>query len=313
MRKVGFVYDDAFLLHASQSSHPEHPDRLNAIVASLKSGGLWDKLKHIEPHAASVDELELIHSKAYIEEVKQTSGRESDWLDPDTYVCKDSFRVASLAAGGVIDAVQEVVRGEVDSAFCAVRPPGHHAENDAARGFCLFNNIAIGAAYARSKLGVERAAILDWDVHHGNGTQSSFYSDPTVHYTSLHQYPYYPGSGAAAERGAGDGLGFTLDFPLPAGTGDDEVMAALEVFWIKEMDKFKPNLIMISAGFDGHAEDHFADWRLTDNGYIQIMRIAMRSARAHCGGKIVSVLEGGYYLPALSRCVGTHIKELLSR
>jgi len=312
MRKVGFVYDDAFLLHTSPSSHPEHPDRLNALVASLKSDGLLDKLEHITPHAASADELELIHSKAYIEEVKQTSGRESGWLDPDTYVCKDSYKAASLAVGGVIEAVERVVRGDINSAFCAVRPPGHHAEYDAARGFCLFNNVAIGAAYARSRLGVERVAILDWDVHHGNGTQNSFYSDPTVHYTSLHQYPYYPGSGGANEMGVDEGLGFTLNFPLPAGTGDDEVLAALEVFWIKEMDKFKPNLLMISAGFDGHAEDHFADWKLTDDGYIQIMRIAMRSARAHCGGKIVSVLEGGYYLPMLSRWVSLHIEELLS-
>jgi acetoin utilization deacetylase AcuC-like enzyme len=310
-KRVGLVYDDAFLRHVPPDRHPEGPERLTSIVDSLKREKLWDKLEHVAPEQVTDSELHLIHSSSYVSEVEAACATGVHRLDADTYVAAESYAVARLAAGAVTTAIRRLIEGKLDSAFCAVRPPGHHAERDRAMGFCLFNNVAIGAATARAHLGLEKVAILDWDVHHGNGTQNSFLSDNSVHYTSIHQYPHYPGSGAAAEKGAGNGLGYTMNFPLPAGAGDEEYLSALEVFWIPEMEKFKPNLILVSAGFDAHLDDPLSAISLSEKCFAEMTRMVLRCADRCCSGRVISVLEGGYDLPALGRSVAAHVRELL--
>ncbi len=311
MRRVGFAYHDSFLRHKPSGHHPECPERLSAIIESITRNGVLERLVQFSPEPVEIEILQLIHSKEHISHIRDACAKGSGWFDGDTYYCSDSYESARRAVGAVVEAVKRVVDGDLDSAFCAVRPPGHHAEHDHPMGFCLFNNVAIGAAYAREKLGIDRVAILDWDVHHGNGTQSAFYSDSSVHYTSVHQFPFYPGTGSAEEKGEGDGEGFTLNFPLVAGSGDEEYLAALEVFWLPEMEKFKPELILISAGFDAHESDSIAGLSVTDKGFVKMTRLAMRAADISASGRLVSVLEGGYNLDALARSVSLHLEELI--
>jgi acetoin utilization deacetylase AcuC-like enzyme len=223
----------------------------------------------------------------------------------DTYASPASYDVASLAAGSVTGAIDAVLGGEVRAAFCAIRPPGHHAERDQAMGFCLFNNAAVGARYAQRRRGVGRVAILDWDVHHGNGTQHLFEDDPSVLYISLHQYPFYPGTGAAAERGRGEGEGLTVNIPLPAGTGEDEYRSAFVERVVPALREYAPGLLIISAGFDAHRDDPLADMRLTDTSYRELTLLVAGIA------PLVSVLEGGYNLAALSVSVGEHLRALM--
>jgi acetoin utilization deacetylase AcuC-like enzyme len=231
-------------------------------------------------------------------------------LDPDTGVVPESDHVAKLAAGGACLAVDKVVRGEVDAAFCAVRPPGHHAERAEAMGFCLFNSVAVAAEHARRAHGLERVAILDWDVHHGNGTQHLFERDPNVFYLSIHQYPHYPGTGSSRERGEGEGEGATLNAPMPAGTGDSEWLAVIEGSFTKAIDEFRPELVLISAGFDAHLEDPLSSTRVTEAGYTRMTQIVKDWAARHAGGRLVSLLEGGYNLDALARSVEAHLIAL---
>jgi len=223
----------------------------------------------------------------------------------------DSCTAALLAAGAGITAVEQVLAGNVSSCFCAVRPPGHHAEADRAMGFCLFNNIAVAAAYATNHQRVEKAAIVDWDVHHGNGTQNIFYGNPDILYISLHQYPHYPGSGSAGERGADAGEGLTLNLPMSAGSGDREYLAAFEERVIPAIKTFSPGLLLISAGFDAHAEDPLSQVRLTENGFAGMTAMLRQCAESCCEGRIVSLLEGGYDLDALARSVAAHLQALL--
>jgi acetoin utilization deacetylase AcuC-like enzyme len=227
--------------------------------------------------------------------------------DGDTHVCKYSFDAALLAAGAVIQAVDEVSTGRLTRAFCAVRPPGHHAESTKVMGFCLLNNVAIGARYAQRKHGVGRVAILDWDVHHGNGTQEIFYDDDSVFYISLHQYPYYPGTGAAAERGAGRGEGFTLNCPMGAGSVEKDYLDAFQTQILPALHRFKPELVMISAGFDAHKDDPLASIQLDEESFARMTNLVTEISEQYCGGRIVSVLEGGYNLQALARSVEAHL------
>jgi acetoin utilization deacetylase AcuC-like enzyme len=303
---VGICYDDRFLNHRTPSGHPERPDRLHRLLEHLAGAGILGMLHRIPARTAQIEDLEAVHSRDYIDWVRRSCETGGGMLDGgDTYASPASYDVACLAAGSVTGAIDAVLGGAVRAAFCAIRPPGHHAERDQAMGFCLFNNAAVGARYAQRRHGVGRVAILDWDVHHGNGTQHLFEDDSSVLYISLHQYPFYPGTGAAAERGRGEGEGLTINIPLPAGTGEDEYRSAFVERVVPALREYAPGLLIISAGFDAHRDDPLADMRLTDTSYRELTLLVAGIA------PLVSVLEGGYNLAALSASVGEHLRALM--
>jgi acetoin utilization deacetylase AcuC-like enzyme len=304
---VGFLYSSVFLKHAPPLGHPERPERLSALVTGLQRDELWGRLVHIQPERATLSQLARVHTHRHIELVQRTCKQGGGLLDEgDTYVVHESFEAAVLAAGAVITAVDHVLSHMLDAAFCAVRPPGHHAESDRPMGFCLFNNVAIGARHSQRAHGVERVAILDWDVHHGNGTQEIFYDDGSLLYISLHQYPFYPGTGARSERGNGDGEGCTLNIPLPAGTNGERYMEVFDAEVVPALQQFRPGLLIISAGFDAHADDPLGGMRLTEKSFGAL------TGRVKNIAPVVSVLEGGYNLDALSRSVNAHLRALES-
>lgn len=304
-KTIGLVSSDVYLEHISPGGHPERPERLCAIIRYLKERGSWNHLKHIPPVAATIDHILAVHTQQHIDRVLNVCERGDGLLDEgDTFAVPKSFQVALLASGGVIDAIDAVLGKKVDSAFCAVRPPGHHAERDRAMGFCLFNNVAIGARYAQQEHDLARVAILDWDVHHGNGTQHIFDQDPSVYYISLHQYPFYPGTGAREERGIGKGEGFTLNFPLPAGTGETRYLQAFTEEIVPTLESFNPGLLLISAGFDAHKDDPLGGMKLTKDSYAKMTDLVKDIA------PVVSALEGGYNLEALARCTDSHLNAL---
>ena len=307
MKKVGFVYSDTFLLHQPPVGHPERPERLGAIVSVLKEVGAWDTLHHISPSACSDAQLLSVHTTEHVELVRSVCEKGGGMLDEgDTHAVEQSFNVARLAAGSVVGAIDAVVGGDVDSAFCAVRPPGHHAERDRPMGFCLFNNVAVGARHGQHKHGIERIAILDWDVHHGNGTQHIFEADPTVLYISLHQYPFYPGTGAKNEKGIGKGEGYTMNFPLPVGTEEESYLSIFRDHIVPTLSRFNPGLLIISAGFDAHKDDPLGGMRLTETSFAKMTELVKGVA------PVVSVLEGGYNLEALSRSVERHLGAMMN-
>lgn len=309
MNKTGYIYDPFYLRHDT-GSHPENPGRVEAIHQKVLNSEIYRHLATPSPKMATEDDIALIHSPHYIQQVKHACEEHVRHLDADTVICPDSYRAALLAAGAGIAAVDLVVDGVCDNVFCAVRPPGHHAEHDRAMGFCLFNNVAIAARHALRK-GLSRVFIFDWDVHHGNGTQNSFYSDPTVYYSSVHQYPFYPGTGGAGEKGTGDGLGTTLNFPMSSYSDDEDYIDLIENRLIPEMFRFKPDLILISAGFDAHTDDPLASIELTTECYGKMTGLILGAAREICHGRVVSMLEGGYNHQALSDSVLLHIQTLL--
>jgi acetoin utilization deacetylase AcuC-like enzyme len=312
--KTGFVYDKTYLSHDTGPAHPENAQRLVAIVEHLANQKLLDELVLVEPLKADVSWIVKVHSPRYVEMVREMCSSGIRIIDAvDTHVCPESYDVALLAAGGVLSAIDKVMTGEVGNAFCAVRPPGHHAEHDEAMGFCLFNNVAIGARYIQQQYGLERVAIVDWDVHHGNGTQHTFCADPTVLYISLHQYPYYPGTGSKLETGIGRGQGYTLNFPMRPGSGNLEYLLAFENEIVPALQRFNPAFVLISAGFDAHADDPLAHIRLNEDAFINMTRRLMSVADECCHSRVVSVLEGGYDLQALARSVEVHIRELMRR
>jgi acetoin utilization deacetylase AcuC-like enzyme len=298
---VTIVTTPRFADHLTPPGHPERPERAEVMAAVSETfkarGGVV-----IGPRPATDDDLLRVHDASYVQAITATRGR-AVTLDPDTFTSPESEEVARLAAGAVLTAVEWVVDGPAGTrALAAVRPPGHHAERDRAMGFCLYNNIAVGAAYARSR-GLERVAIVDYDVHHGNGTQWIFYEDPTVLFVSSHQYPYYPGTGAADERGRGAGVGFTLNLPLEAGALDCDVLPRYEREVLPVLDDFRPHLLMVSAGFDAHERDPLGGCRMTTDGFRALTAMLVAAADRLCDGRVVLVTEGGYDLAALRECL----------
>jgi acetoin utilization deacetylase AcuC-like enzyme len=301
MARTGLVYRKECLGHVAGVQHPERPERLKAIVRALAVADL--KLKPIPCEPASREALRWVHSEDHIALIKRTCATNGIYPDVDTGMVKASWPAALLAAGGAMAACKAVLDGAVDNAFCAIRPPGHHAERDRAMGFCLFNNVAVAAQWLRKKGGVKRVAILDWDVHHGNGTQHAFYDDDTVYYASLHEHPLFPGTGDPKERGKNN---TNLNIRMPSGSGPKEWLAAVDGQVLPELERFKPDFLLISAGFDAHRLDTLASQRLEAETYAQLTRRAWSLAR----GRIVSILEGGYHLEALGECAVAHVKAL---
>jgi len=292
--RVQVVGDPRFLDHAAPPDHPERPERLGAVERGLADAP--DGFERARPRAADVDELRTVHASRMLEVLASTRGSEGGQLDGDTYYVGESFDVARLAAGASIDLVRASLSGAVPRGFAAVRPPGHHAEADRAMGFCLMNNVAIAARVAQREFGAPRILIFDWDVHHGNGTQHVFEDDPDVLYASTHQFPFYPGTGDHREAGVGRGLGATLNVPMPAGCGDAEYVGVVERILGPAALAFRPDLILVSCGFDAHRDDPLASMRVSEAGY-RAMAMRLRAlADALCGGRIVYVLEGGYSL-----------------
>jgi acetoin utilization deacetylase AcuC-like enzyme len=269
----------------------------------LDSNGFQDGYTLIPSRYVTLEELEMVHAPAYIERILDTAGEPRRYLDPDTVTSERSCEAAFLAAGGTLAAVDAVMEGVVDNAFALVRPPGHHAEHDHPMGFCLFNNIALAAAYSRRRYGLERILIVDWDVHHPNGVQHLFYDDPEILLFSTHRHPFFPGSGEAAEIGAAAGRGFTVNVPLPAQRDDADFGNVYRHILAPLALEFQPQLILVSAGFDTHADDPIGGMRVTDRGFSRIADIILEIARATCGGKVAAALEGGYDLAALRRSV----------
>ena len=271
-------------------------------------------LTRIEPRPATVEELALCHSLEYIQTVKtEVAAGYHSLSTGDTNIGPKSWDAALLAAGGVMSAVDAVIEGRVANAFSAVRPPGHHATSSIGMGFCVFNNVAIAARYVQKKHKVNRVLVVDWDVHHGNGTQEIFYADASVFYFSTHQWPCYPGTGAASETGMADGKGTTLNCPFPLGAGRAEVLGAIEHQLTRAMRRFRPEFVMISAGFDGRLGDLIGNFNLTDSDFADLTSAVMELAEKYAGGKVVSVLEGGYSLPGLASATGAHVARLAGR
>ncbi len=297
--RTGIVYHPDYLRHDT-GHHPERKERLLSIISYLKKTGMIENLELTKPRSASLEEIRYIHSKEYIEIARRHSQLEMN-LDFDTVLSKDSFDVAFLAAGGAITAVDSVL-GKLNSSFALVRPPGHHAMPGRGMGFCIFNNIAIAARHAQ-KMGKKRVLIVDWDVHHGNGTQDAFYGDPSVLYFSTHEYPHYPGTGWLDETGTGQGEGYNIDVPLPAGTDDSGFIAAFEEILVPVAREFHPEIVLISAGQDACNEDGFADMKMSVKGFSVLASIVRSIANESSRGKVAAVLEGGYDLDLLARSV----------
>jgi acetoin utilization deacetylase AcuC-like enzyme len=310
---TGFVYDPTFLTHKTAGS-PECPERLLVILNKLQQDvTLWNKLKHLKPRNATTTEILRCHREELINHLKMISPTDENsynMADPDTVLSKDSLQVAYLAAGAALVATDHLFKNEIQNAFCLVRPPGHHATSTEAMGFCLFNNAAIAARYAQDHYGIENVLIIDWDVHHGNGTQEIFYADPSVFYFSMHEYPFYPGTGSENETGTGKAIGRTLNIPLKAGFPADQYREKFSNALKEIENKFKPELIIISAGFDARKGDPLADLQLTGKDYAEMTKEVKQFANRHCQGKIISLLEGGYVTDTLGEVVHQHILAL---
>ncbi len=299
MKKTAVFRDDLFLEHRPGAQHVESPDRLAVIYGQLDLPEFRDRFLFPGCVPAGREVLGLVHTPAHIDRIGATAGQEFVALDPDTGTSARSYDAACLAAGAVVSGVEMVVNGEIDNGFALVRPPGHHAEADRAMGFCLFNNVAVGARYALDRLGLSRVLVVDWDIHHGNGTQHGFYDSSQVFYFSTHQYPYYPGSGGAAEVGVGPGMGYTLNVPLAGGQGDREFVSILREILVPVARKYRPELILVSAGFDIHADDPLGTMRVTSQGFGAMTRVLMALADEVCQGRLFFTLEGGYSLTGL--------------
>ncbi|UCC97355.1 MAG: SUMF1/EgtB/PvdO family nonheme iron enzyme [Phycisphaerales bacterium] len=309
---TGLIYDDIYIEHKTTPGHPERPERLVKIIAKLKASGLYSQLHMLKSAPAALDWIQTVHSPEYIERAQKSSKSGAGYLDSlDVPISRQSYEAAVMAAGGILAAVDAVMTKEVENAFCAVRPPGHHAMEDRAMGFCIFNNVAIGTRYVQKKYGVSKVLIVDWDVHHGNGTQAEFYDDPTVLYFSVHQYPFYPGTGSEAEKGDGKGFNHNINAPLPAGSGDSVYLKVFEEELKPAALAFGPEFVFISAGFDAHENDLLGGMKVTAEGFAQLTRIVKTIARKCCQGRLVSVLEGGYHLGGLAASVESHIRVLM--
>jgi acetoin utilization deacetylase AcuC-like enzyme len=308
-RRVAVAYDPIHLRH-NVARHPEQPGRVEAIMQRLDAGGRLAGLQQLTPREASDAELELIHPASHVDYVRRLDESGGGRIDADTRVVPGTFAAATHAAGGTLAAVDAVLDGAADATFAVVRPPGHHATANQAMGFCYFNNVAIAAAYARRNHGVGRIAIADYDVHHGNGTQDVFWNDPDLLYLSLHQYPFYPGSGHWRETGGPGAEGATVNVPLQAGCGDAEYLRVFDRLFLPLVERFQPELLLVSAGYDAHAGDPLAGMEVSTAAYGAIVRRLRAAADALCGGRLVATLEGGYDLNDLAASVEASIDAL---
>jgi acetoin utilization deacetylase AcuC-like enzyme len=311
---IGFIRHELFLKHLQGFSHVESPERVKAIIERVSKSPVAKSLLFIEAEPAEREWLERVHTPDYVRGILSLEIEEAVVLDwGDTVATPASPQAALYAAGAGVQAAKLVLDGAISSAFCCVRPPGHHAEPDRAMGFCIFNNIAVTAAHLIEAAGLKRVAIVDWDVHHGNGTEKIFIEDDRVLYISLHQYPHYPGTGHAGTTGIGKGAGFNINLPMGAGAGDREYLAAFDKRILPALDEFKPEFILISAGFDAHGDDPLSGTTLTTGAYGKMTELLKASAERHCKGRIVSLLEGGYDINALAESVEEHLTALASR
>ena len=309
---TAIVHHPIYEKHDTGPGHPEMPSRYRVVMDSLqRDEGLWSSVTEITPEKASQGLVQAAHTKDHFRRVEGAFANGLDRLDMDTTISMKSFDASLYAAGGAISAVDAVMSGEVRNAFAAVRPPGHHATAESTMGFCIFNNVAVAVRYAQNKYKeIENVVIIDWDVHHGNGTQGIFYSDPSVFFFSMHQYPWYPGTGSYGETGQGKGLGATLNLPVKAFTKATDQNAAFEAAIGEISSRTKPDMIFISAGFDAHSTDPLGQLQLEDPDYVQMTRVMMQWADEVCSGRIVSCMEGGYNLQTLGETVRTHVAAL---
>ena len=314
MNKTGFLFDKRYMLHETSSYHPEIPERLSAIYNGIKDSGLLDKLTLINGSRADLKWIETVHDKDYINSLQDAcmAGKKL-FCHPDNQMCCETFETALLAVGGILDTVDLVMKGEIDNAFCAVRPPGHHAETAEAMGFCYFNNVAIAARYLQMKWKITNVGIFDFDVHHGNGTQQIFEHDSSVFYYSIHEHPSfaYPGTGREFEYGSGPGYGFTKNSPVLPGQGDSEYKELIKKNLLVDFAKFRPEVILVSVGFDGHVDDDMSGIKLSTKWFSWIMQKVMEMSDSYSNGRLITVLEGGYSLKRLPELATNHVSILL--
>ncbi len=313
MPEVGIVLDRLYAEHDNGMGHPESRERVLAIVDMLRYTNLFEEVIHIKARNATKEEIMLVHEPRYYETIARTKGKPRVFLDADTSTCALSFDAAVRAVGGILSAIDSILRGEVSRALPIVRPPGHHAEAGRAMGFCLFNNIAVGAAYLTRIEGLKRVLVMDWDLHHGNGTQHIFYDKSEVLYFSVHQYPYYPGTGGLAEIGEGQGKGYNVNVPLSSGMGDNEYIRIFEEILSPVIDQYEPQFILVSAGFDTYFDDPLGGMKVTPQGFSKMTRFLTDAADKHCQSNIVFILEGGYNLDGLWVSIKEVVEELMDK
>jgi len=311
LSRTGLVYHPVYLEHVT-GGHPERPERLVEIMKGVEKSGLLDSIVRIEPRFALDEDILRVHSMEHLSRVRTAVAEGVTMLDADTVMSERSCEAALMAAGGLLVAGDWIMEGKIDNALCVVRPPGHHATADRAMGFCLFNNAAVAAAYLKENHRMEKILIVDWDLHHGNGTQDIFYTDPDVLYFSAHQSPHYPGTGDSSEVGSGEGHGVNVNLPVPAGMGEQEYLDIFRGTLQDAAYAFSPDFVIISAGFDAHCEDPLGDLNITEDGYASLTRFVLDIAADCCDGRLLSTLEGGYNIAALSRSVNAHLRELIT-
>ena len=311
-RRTVLVADALFTTHATGAGHPESPARYKAVSRALSSADFNTSLRQLAPPLIDNTAIARVHEAKYIDRVRQDIAAGATVLSTgDTAVCPDSLKVARHACGGVCAAIDEVVAGRATNAFCTVRPPGHHATPSRGMGFCIFNNVAVAARHAQQQHKIGKVLIVDWDVHHGNGTQDTFYDDPSVYFFSSHQSPWYPGTGARSETGTGKGLGSTMNRPFPAGTDRRKLLPAYAEELKAVAEKFRPELVLVSAGFDSRIDDPLGQFRLTDDDFAELTDIVAQIARRHAESRLVSILEGGYNIDGLARAATSHCRQLV--
>jgi acetoin utilization deacetylase AcuC-like enzyme len=310
MNRTTVFYDPLYLEHDTGFGHPERAERLEAALRMLERTGLAEKVEISSPRDATQEEIELVHPPSYVKKVREMAESGGGYLDMDTPVSPRSYAAALRSAGAGLTGLERIFAGESDNAFCLARPPGHHATPTRGMGFCLFNNNAVAARFAMERFGVERIFILDWDAHHGNGIQDIFYEDPRVLYVSLHQYPHYPGSGYLTEVGKGEGEGYTVNFPLPPRSGEEVYLAAFDEVILPVARRYRPQLVLVSAGYDGHFSDPLCSMLLTARSYAEMTDRLLRLAGETCDGKVLVNLEGGYNLVGVSASIANTVASL---
>ena len=311
MTMTSLIYDDIYLKHDTGANHPENAMRIKNTIEYLRSASIWQKLDLKKPRAATIEEVSTVHTINQIEEVAEIAKAGGGYLDPDTHVSPDSYEAALYASGALLTAIDLVMDKKTDNVFCLVRPPGHHSTPAKAMGFCLFNNVAIAAKYIQSEYNLDRVAIIDWDVHHGNGTQDVFYDDPSVLFFSMHKYPFYPGTGAKEETGEGSGSGFTINVPLSYNIEPQEYLEIFDEILKKRVKSFNPQFVLISSGFDAYRLDPISGLSLEASDFNALTKLTRNIANDCCEGRIVSCLEGGYHLLDLPKCIEAHLDGLV--